>query len=932
MLPLCIKKLANKDYNMYFALQIFIKTVIMKKSYRYWAFLLVSGMFSIAVLAQSITISGSIKNSSTKEVVPAVSVIIKGSSAGTFSDDKGNFRLTTNQKFPVTLIISSVGFESKEINVNSASEQPDIELIPGSTFGTEIVISASRLPERILESPVTIERISSLAITNSPAASYYDIIGNLKGVDITSSSLTFKTPTTRGFVGSGNLRFNQLVDGMDNQAPGLNFSVGGFIGLSALDVDNIELLPGASSALYGPGGMNGTLLINSKSPFKYQGLSFEVKEGIMHTGSKYRDVSLFSNWSLRWAENISDKFAFKITTELLQAKDWLAADTRNYKRAGTSGMPIAGTRETDPNYDGINVYGDETTADIRAVLSGISAQAPFLSSYIATLNSQPINVSRTGYTEKEIVNPSTINYKFGGALHYKIAPSLEATLTGYVGIGNTVYTGSDRYSLLDLKMAQYKLELNHSNWFIRAYTTQENAGQSFNATVTTRLLNEAWKPSAGPSTNPTSGWFFQYGQAYLINKMNGASDMDAHNAARVVADVGRPVAGSQQFKSLFNQVRSVPISKGGGLFVDKTDLYNFEGQYNLSSLINDLANIIVGGNVKRYVLNSEGTLFADSSGKIGINEYGGYIQASRSLLNERLKITLAGRYDKNQNFKGRFTPRATAVVKLTENNNIRFSYQTAYRFPSTQQQWINLNVGGGVQLIGGVPDLKSFFGFDKNPVYQFPQAPGSPPIVFEDFKPEAVTSYEVGYKGLLANHKLLIDLYGYWGKYRDFIVRTLVFQPSSSRIFSVPLNTANRVETYGAGLSIDYRLPKGFVIGLNGSTDVLDKIPVGYVAFFNAPRYRTNVSFSNTGFGKEDKWGFNVTYKWQDAYFHEGDFASSDVNAINTLDAQFSYKIPTAKSVIKVGANNLLNQYYINAAGNPFIGGLYYVSYAYNIF
>ena len=94
----------------------------------------------------------------------------------------------------------------------------------------------------------------------------------------------------------------------------------------------MELLPGASSALYGPGGMNGTLLINSKNPFKYQGLSFQVKEGIMHTDGKYRHPAPYNNWSLRWGKKISEKFAFKITGEFIQAKDWLADDQRNYIR------------------------------------------------------------------------------------------------------------------------------------------------------------------------------------------------------------------------------------------------------------------------------------------------------------------------------------------------------------------------------------------------------------------------------------------------------------------------------------------------------------------------------------------------------------------------------------------------------------------------
>ena len=139
------------------------------------------------------------------------------------------------------------------------------------------------------------------------------------------------------------------------------------------------------------------------------------------------------------------------------------------------------------------------------------------------------------------------------------------------------------------------------------------------------------------------------------------------------------------------------------------------------------------------------------AGPIGINEYGAYAQITKPFFDDFLKITVSGRYDKNANFKGRFTPRATALFKIANNNNIRVSYQQAYRFPSTQQQWINLAVGGGI-LIGGVPQLKEFYDFENNPVYS-PGAIASNPSnpkeqSFEDFRPEAVTSYEVGYRGL----------------------------------------------------------------------------------------------------------------------------------------------------------------------------------------
>lgn len=893
--------------------------------------------------AQGQVITGNVKNALSKEAATAVSVGIKGTNAGTFTDENGNFRLPVpaSAKFPVTVVFTSIGFGMMEVQVNAPGAMEAVTLSPSTSLGDEVVVSATRLPTRILESPVSIERVSGAALKNAPAANYYDLVTNLKGIDMVASSLTFKTVTTRGFAGSGNLRFNQIVDGMDNQAPGLNFSVGSIVGLTELDVDNMELLQGASSALYGPGGMNGTLLINSKSPFKYQGLSFQVKEGLMHTDKRYRNTAGFHNWNVRYAKKIGDKFAFKINTELIQAKDWLAADYRNVNRTNriTDNL-VPGDRATDPNYDGVNTYGDETTIDIRQVLNGVAGAAPFLAPYISTLTSQPINVSRTGYTERETVDPNTVNYKISGAMHYKITNSLEAVVAGFWGTGNTVYTGSERYSLRDLKMGQYKVELNHRNWNLRAYTTQENSGQSYNSTVTARLFNEGWKNS--------TQWYTEYGQAYLAAKLNGLNDANAHAAARGVADVGRPVAGSARFNRIFDSVRTRPISQGGGLFVDKSDLYAIEGQYNLSHLTGDFAEVVVGGNFRRFVLNSQGTLFADSTGPISINEYGAYIQATKPFFDEKVKFTLSGRYDKNQNFKGRFTPRATALVKLAQNHNLRISYQQAYRFPSTQNQFINLGVGGAT-LIGGVPAMLDYYKVTSNPTYSLASLLAPTPQLkvqtFNEFKPESVTSYEVGYRGLMADKKLMIDAYGYFGQYKDFITSVNVVQsiaaapqptdvlnPARRRILQVPVNSTSKVSTMGAGVSFEYSLKGGYYANVNGSWDKIGEVTGGDQTNFNAPNYRYNVTFGNNGFLKDKRTAFSVVYRWQDAFFYTSTLANGTVPAYHTLDAQVSYRFPEIKSAIRFGANNILNQYYITAIANPSIGGMYYVSFGYNIF
>jgi outer membrane receptor protein involved in Fe transport len=915
----------------------------MRKVTSYLVTFLMANIITVAAFAQNVTINGNVRNSSTKEGSGAVSVIVKGEDNGTFTDDKGSFRLTV-KKLPVTLLISSVGYELQEVTVSNAAEMKQIEFVPTNVLGQEVVVAANRVPQKILESPVSIERVSAANIRNAPVSSYYDVVTTLKGVDVTTSSLTFKTPTTRGFNSSGNTRFNQLVDGMDNQAPGLNFSVASIIGLSELDVDNMELLSGASSALYGAGGMNGTLLINSKNPFKYQGLSVLVKEGLMHVGSNsQRAASPYHNWTMRWGQKVSNKFAFKINAEMLQAKDWQGRDYRDYQRAATGGNIKAGTRASDPNYDGINVYGDETTADIRtAVLNTIgSTAAPFLKNFIDTLNGgAAINVSRTGYTEKEVTNPNTVNFKLGASLYYKVTKHTEASIAAYWGTGNTVYTGSERYSLKDFKMGQYKIEFNNRYWNLRAYTTQENAGESYNTTVATRLFNESWKPSA-----VAGGWYQQYSLAYLGARLTGATDADAHTLARSQADIGRPVAGSAQFVKAYDSIRKKPIKTGGALLLDKSDLYSLEGNYNLTHLTGKWVDMLIGGSYKQYVLNSEGTLFADSTGRIKISEYGAYMQLSRKIMN-RLHLTVSGRYDKNENFKGRVTPRATALIKIKENNNFRISYQTAYRFPSNQQQFINLAVGSNVRLIGGNPGFRELFNFAGKPIYDFDALRAGNIVAYtpQDLKPESLSSFEAGFKGLMMQGKLLLDVYGYYGTYKDFLGRKVTVQKigtgaialsdtSAGYRYSIPVNSTDKVKSYGFGLSLDYRLPLNFTIGGNIASDILKDVPSNFVAYFNSPKYKANVNFGNSGFGPGKRLGFNVAYRYQGGFLYQGDFATGNLPVVQTLDAQVSLKLPKAKkSIIKLGATNLLNQYYYNAVGNSQIGGLYYLSFGYNIY
>lgn len=987
----------------------------MRKSYRYLAAWLMAVMISIAANAQSITLSGNIRNESTKDGVPAASVVVKGTSQGTFTDPNGNFSIKV-AKLPVVLVVSSIGYENQEITVSSASQSLTIDFKVNNSLGQEVVIAGTRTAIKSLESPVTIERMGSSTLRNIAAPSVYESLTNLKGVDVHTASLTFRTVTTRGFVSSGNTRLNQLVDGMDNQAPGLNFAVSSIVGLTDLDVDNVEILSGASSVLYGSGGMNGTVLMTSKNPFKFQGLSYNIKQGIMHVDGKQRSAAPYYNWSMRYAKAINDKFAFKFSGELLRGSDWQAEDYRNKAQSGIISKVIGGNRLNDPNYNGVNVYGDETDINLdaysyfvqdqtrRGVLAatggGIdivnllnayygaignpkyptNAQRDGFYSFIGfpaqvlgainlpTLkplidNAFPFynglkngyyrntNVSRTGYNEEDLVDYNTINAKFNVGLHYKINDKIEASWNTYFGTGTTVYTGANRYSLRNFKMAQHKLEFKAKNWMLRGYTTQENAGDSYIGDAVGTFINEAYSASG-------TVWLPTYVTYFSENRRQGQaaqSDITIHNNARALADANRIQPGSPQFNSIAAKIKNTPVNKpGGSKFLDKSDLYAGEGQLNLSDALRftDKVEIIVGAQWKQWVMNSQGTIFADTAGSIKVSETGGYVQLKKKLFGDVLTLIASGRYDKQTNFEGKFTPRFAAVVKVAKDNNLRFSYQTSYRFPSNQNQYISLRLGGGSSfLIGSLPEFQDYYKLNSTkPGYTLASvlsyragslADSSRLVraVYTDLKPETVKSYEIGYKGIIGK-KLLLDAYFYYSKYDNFIVSQAVVQSQtgpnyelysnfSSNNVSYNQNSSKTVKTNGWGIGLEYKVIQNFLVYGNVFSDVLKDVAPGDVTFFNAPKYRFNIGLRNDNVCHNI--GFNIVAKWQDNNYYEGTFVSGTLPYFTWVDAQLSYRPAKTKSTFRVGGTNLGNNYYRTGYGSPAVGGLYYVSYGYNL-
>jgi outer membrane receptor protein involved in Fe transport len=596
-------------------------------------------------------------------------------------------------------------------------------------------------------------------------------------------------------------------------------------------------------------------------------------------------------------------------------------------RAPTSSEILGFYAQQDPNF-----YGP-LPAFSAGLLNGVYNDA----------DGQQLYVSRTGYYEKDMVDYNAYDFKISGGLYYNLSPNTEVSLTGNWGEGTTVYTGADRYSLKNFNIGQYKLEIKNPDWFLRAYTTQENSGDSYATTLAALGVNNAW------TDNGT--WFGTYSAVYSGYILQGADATTANTAARTAADAKRYMPGSTDFNTAFSNSTKTPISKGGSQFADKSSLYQFEGQYHFSQFVK-VVDILAGASYRSYHLNSNNTIFYEPDGPINISEYGAYVQLQKELFNDVLKLTGSGRYDKNENFKGRFTPRITASIKVAKDNNIRLSYQQAYRFPNNQDQWINLQTPGTI-LIGCLPVFSDLYKFDANPVYTATsvvnyRATGDTTklvqATFQTAKPETMESYEIGYRGVIG-HKFYIDAYYYFSKYKDFIGREAVargasgnpatskaelLSPFTSTNYSFVVNSETPVQANGWGISGEYHFGKGYAITGNLYGDQLSNVPADIVTFFNTPKTRFNIGVSNSN--RLNGFGFNVIYKWQDQVSWQGTFGSGTIPSFGTLDAQVSYNFIKQKILIKIGGTNITNHYYRNAFGNPYIGGLFYASIGYNLF
>ncbi|HWJ30211.1 MAG TPA: TonB-dependent receptor, partial [Flavisolibacter sp.] len=495
-----------------------------------------------------------------------------------------------------------------------------------------------------------------------------------------------------------------------------------------------------------------------------------------------------------------------------------------------------------------------------------------------------------------------------------------------------VFQRGNRIQLKGANVQNHKIEIVHPDYMIRGYVSIENSGQSYAMKPLADNLEQSFKSN--------SKWAADY-TAALNNALTAGADLaTAQQQARAVADNGRFVPGTEAFNQQVEKIKNVndwdiyPASSnpanttGGAAMWTSSRFYQAEGTWNLRQYIKFM-DVLLGADYRLYDLIPDGNNFVDFSkplkdrntpgGKdIKYGKYGGFVQLSKKLFEDRLKLTGSLRFDKNQEFDAKFNPRIAAVYTLNKLHNFRASWQNGFRFPSLFEAYSFVN-NGGVRRVGGLPIVEQGLGYFSNSaltnsvtayttkVNTLVSQQGLSLAQAQDqakgllkvgnpnpIRPEQITSFEVGYKASLLNNRLFIDAEAYFNSYKYFIGQLEVTTPNKGSVnnfndtavlkslynfsgatkYRVQVNSQNKVKNYGIAAGISYSFYKTYAFSVNANYNKLSQADPNdpLIPGFNTPDFATNVSFGNRAIAKNI--GFNIVWHWQNDFYWQNLFGN----------------------------------------------------------
>lgn len=376
--------------------------------------------------AQTASLSGTVTDGETSEKLIGASVFIEGTTTGTVTDLDGMYQLRDLATGEVQVTVSFLGYTSitKTITLKEGANSLDFDISAGVTIGEEIVISGSRKPEKLTESPATIETIFAREIEEY-AGNPGELIARQKGVDYFRAGIATPAFNIRGFNSNFNSKNLQVTDGRFSTLIATGLPFGPLNTTIQEDIERLEVILGPNATLYGPNAHNGLLNTITKDPRTSEGTTLVVNPGVSGDGD------FFFSGRFRHAQKVNDKFAFKVMGEYTAANEFDFADSVYIDRV------------------------NETTGEMMP--DGITE----------------------GYEELEL-NEDVSFLRAEAALYY--SPTENTDIIFNYGYSNSNYlspTNVGRNQIIDWQINYYQLRLNTKNFFAQVYYTQSKTDDTY---------------------------------------------------------------------------------------------------------------------------------------------------------------------------------------------------------------------------------------------------------------------------------------------------------------------------------------------------------------------------------------------------------------------------------------------------------------------
>lgn len=359
-----------------------------------------------------------------------VNILIKGTNIGSTTNADGNFKITASDKNS-TLIFSFIGFKTLEHQLNGKTEI-SVEMNATATDLDQVVVSASRKKEKVLEAPASITVISAKELESTISLTATDHLYSASGVDVSKTGLTSSNVVTRGFNNVFSGAVLTMVDNRVASVPSLRVNSSQMIPGNNDDIASIEVLKGPASAIYGPFSSNGVVHILTKSPLDLD----KDSETKVSFGAGQRDLL---STSIRTAGKINENIGYKISMSYLRGTDW-----------------------------------DRDSADIAQEMANWS------DGYIHLSKQGPNGTEMTGDSVAVVKDNEINNWNVDARLDYRVNDETKLILSaGRSNTNGIELTGLGAGEARDWSYSYWQARLLHKDLFIQAYGNESDAGESF---------------------------------------------------------------------------------------------------------------------------------------------------------------------------------------------------------------------------------------------------------------------------------------------------------------------------------------------------------------------------------------------------------------------------------------------------------------------